>query len=58
MSACVGRYQQLRAQLMKTAVGRSALLSGVPEMELDMAEIASILQVRACSPGANLCSQR
>ncbi|KAK9819363.1 hypothetical protein WJX81_000738 [Elliptochloris bilobata] len=50
------RYQQVRAELMTTAVGRSALLSGVPEQGLDMSALEEILQAGKQKPYEDVMS--
>jgi len=43
----------IRAELMKTSAGRSALMSGVPEKGMDLSALTDILQV-PCPAGYSL----
>jgi hypothetical protein len=48
---CIHRYQAIRSELMKSAQGQSALLTGLVDASLDLSAVTAIVQVRASLEG-------
>ncbi len=44
---CIHRYQAIRSELMKSAQGQSALLTGLVDASLDLSAVTAIVQVLA-----------